>query len=128
MIDTTTERYEVVLTYGGAVEKQQYLARRENMDGSFSYFVLPMQYNYEGDDSNPDPEDWPWRDYRSDHWYDFGSDALRQPDDADSFDNNCAGCHFTAIASKAAMLRVGPRGRSSIPRARSTTTATAGRS
>jgi len=95
MINTTTERYEVVLTYGGAVEKQQYLARRENMDGSFSYFVLPMQYNYQGDASNPDPEDWPWRDYRSDHWYDFGSDALRQPGEADSFDNNCAGCHFT---------------------------------
>ena len=95
MIDGTTERYEVVLTYGGAVEKQQYLARRENTDGSFSYFVLPLQYNYQGDATNPDPEDWPWRDYRSDLWYDVGSDMLRQPDDADSFDNNCAGCHFT---------------------------------
>jgi predicted CXXCH cytochrome family protein len=97
MINGTTERYEVVLTYGGALEKQQYLARRENMDGSFSYFVLPLQYNYQGDDSDPnsDPDDWPWRDYRSDLWYDVGTDALHQPDHAESFDNNCAGCHFT---------------------------------
>jgi hypothetical protein len=79
MINGTTERYEVVLTYGGAVEKQQYLARSKNMDGSFSYFVLPLQYNYQGDASNPDPDDWPWRDYRSDLWYDVGTDALRQP-------------------------------------------------
>jgi predicted CXXCH cytochrome family protein len=95
MINGTTERYEVVLTYGGAVEKQQYLARSKNMDGSFSYFVLPLQYNYQGDASNPDPDDWPWRDYRSDLWYDVGTDALRQPENQESFDNNCAGCHFT---------------------------------
>jgi predicted CXXCH cytochrome family protein len=95
MINGTTERYEVVLTYGGAVEKQQYLARSTNMDGSFSYFFLPLQYNYQGDASNPDPDDWPWRDYRSDLWYDVGTDALRQPENQDSFDNNCAGCHFT---------------------------------
>jgi hypothetical protein len=97
MINGTTERYEVVLTYGGAVHKQQYLTRSENLDGSFSYFVLPLQYNYQGDDSDPDsdPEDWPWRDYRSNLWYDVGADTLRQPDDEESFDNNCAGCHFT---------------------------------
>lgn len=90
-----TERYDVVLTYGGAVHKQQYLMRRTNANGSFSYFVLPLQYNYQGDFSNPDPDDRPWRDYRSDLWFNFGTDSLRQPDDAESFDNNCAGCHFT---------------------------------
>ena len=43
-------RYDVVLTYGGALGKQQYLMRREtNRSGSFSYFVLPLQYNYRGD-------------------------------------------------------------------------------
>jgi predicted CXXCH cytochrome family protein len=91
----STQRYDVLLTYGGAMERQQYLTRRENADGSFSYFVLPLQYNYQGDPSNPDPDDWPWRDYRSDLWYDFGTDMLRQPENAESFDNNCAGCHFT---------------------------------
>jgi predicted CXXCH cytochrome family protein len=113
-----TQRYDVVLTYGGAVHKQQYLMRRTN-NGSFSYFVLPMQYNYQGEfpspDSDPDPDDWPWRDYRSDLWYDFNTDMLFDrcssttsttcsappPPNADesfnaeSFDNNCAGCHFT---------------------------------
>ncbi len=97
-----TQRYNVVLTYGGAVHKQQYLMRRTN-NGSLSYFVLPLQYNYQGDFANPDPDDWPWRDYRSDLWYDFGTDMLLDrsatADDesfnAESFDNNCAGCHFT---------------------------------
>lgn len=95
MNDGTTARYDVVLTYGGALGKQQYLMRRTKADGGFSYFVLPLQYNYQGDFANPDPDDWPWSDYRSDLWYDFGTDALRQPDNNESFDNNCAGCHFT---------------------------------
>jgi len=106
----TTTEYDVVLTYGGALGKQQYLMRRSNTDGSFSYFVLPLQYNYEGDVTNDDSDDWLWRDYRSDLWYDFGTDELRNrncdleappcpPSDEafneESFDNNCAGCHFT---------------------------------
>lgn len=95
MVDGTTERYDVVLTYGGVLGAQQYLTRRSNADGTFSYFVLPLQYNYRGDFSNPDFEDWPWRDYRSDLWYDFDADSLEQPAAAESFDNNCAGCHFT---------------------------------
>ena len=95
LVDGTTARYDVVLTYGGALGRQQYLTRRTNPDGSLSYFVLPLQFNYQGDFSNPNPEDWPWTDYRSDAWYDSGADALRQPDNAESFDNNCAGCHFT---------------------------------
>jgi predicted CXXCH cytochrome family protein len=97
--------YSVVLTYGGALGKQQYLTRRSNADGSFSYFVLPLQYNYEGDFDNGTEvgdgtsDDWPWRDYRSDLWYDFNTNMLRNPDLApipeESFDNNCAGCHMT---------------------------------
>ncbi len=95
MANGTTARYDVVLTYGGALGRQQYLTRRTNPNGSFSYFVLPLQYNYQGGFSNPDAADWPWSDYRSDLWYDFGTAALRQPNNAESFDNNCAGCHFT---------------------------------
>jgi predicted CXXCH cytochrome family protein len=95
MVDGTSARYDVVLTYGGALGRQQYLMRQTNVGGSFSYFVLPLQYNYEGDFANPDPDDWPWSDYRSDLWYEFSSDTLQQPENAESFDNNCAGCHFT---------------------------------
>jgi len=88
-------RYDLVLTYGGALYKQQYLIRRANSNGSFSYFVLPFEYNYQGAFSNPNPDDWPWRDYRSDQWFDFGSGQLTEPGNQESFDNNCAGCHFT---------------------------------
>jgi len=91
------QRYDVVLTYGGAIWKQQYLMRRTNANGSFSYFVLPVQYNYQGDFSNPNPADWPWRDYRSDQWFDFGSGAVVEPAGSESFDNNCAGCHMTGF-------------------------------
>ncbi len=104
--DAASVRYDVVLTYGGALGKQQYLMRRTNEGGSFSYFVLPLQYNYRGDFNNESPEDWPWRDYRSDLWYDFAGNVLTDrnapspsmDDDSfnhESFDNNCAGCHFT---------------------------------
>lgn len=100
-----SERFDVMLTYGGALGKQQYLSRRSNADGSLSYFLLPLQYNYDGDfdngslPGNASSDDWPWRDYRSDLWYDFGTDSLRDPSAApgseESFDSNCAGCHFT---------------------------------
>jgi predicted CXXCH cytochrome family protein len=90
-----TQRYDVMLTYGGALGKQQYLTRRENADGRLSYFLLPMQYNYQGDFTNPDPDDWPWRDYMSDQWFDFDNGLLAQPANQESFDNNCAGCHLT---------------------------------
>ena len=90
-------RYDVVLTYGGAVHRQQYLMRRTNLDGSSSYFVLPMVYNYQGDFSNPDSNDWPWRDYRSDQWFDFSAGLLTEPANQESFDSNCAGCHMTGF-------------------------------
>jgi hypothetical protein len=93
------QSYDAVLTYGGAIHRQQYLMRRTNADGRFSYFVLPVQFNYQGDDSDPnsDPDDWPWRDYRSDQWFDFASGSLTQPANSESFDNNCAGCHMTGF-------------------------------
>jgi predicted CXXCH cytochrome family protein len=100
----TPQVHEVALTYGGALGKQQYLMRRGD-PGSFSYFVLPLQYNYEGDSGNGtevgdgSSNDWPWRDYRSDLWFDFDNPSnpnpFIQPENDESFDNNCAGCHFT---------------------------------
>jgi predicted CXXCH cytochrome family protein len=96
-VNPEARRYDVVLTYGGSLYKQQYLTRRANSNGTLSYFVLPFQYNYQGDFSNPDPDDWPWRDYRSDQWFDFNSGLLTEPGNPESFDNNCAGCHFTGF-------------------------------
>ena len=98
---TTTKRYDVMLTYGGALGKQQYLTRRPTADDGWSYFVLPLQYNYEGDATNDSSDDWPWRDYRSDQWFDFGAGGtggagpFTEPPNEESFDNNCAGCHMT---------------------------------
>jgi predicted CXXCH cytochrome family protein len=98
---TTTVRYDVVLTYGGALGKQQYLMRRLTAGDGWSYFLLPLQYNYEGDATNDSSDDWPWRDYRSDQWFDFGAGGtggagpLTEPPNEESFDNNCAGCHFS---------------------------------
>ncbi len=89
--------YEVVLTYGGAVSKQRYLTRRANLDSSFSYYLLPLQHNVAGDDTLPSSDDWVWKDYRSQDWYDFAGSALGEPANAHAFDNNCAGCHMTGF-------------------------------
>ena len=86
--------FPVALTYGGALGRQQYIARRTHADGSYGYFVLPLQYNATGSMVAVDPNDWPYRDDHAERWYDFAASALRQPAAADSFDNQCAGCHL----------------------------------
>jgi predicted CXXCH cytochrome family protein len=89
--------YDVALTYGGMLSKQQYLMRRTNADQSVSYFVLPLQRNVNGDDTNPAPRDWVFADYHSEQWYDFADSKLREPEVTQAFDNQCAGCHFTGM-------------------------------
>jgi predicted CXXCH cytochrome family protein len=89
--------YSVALTYGGMLSKQHYLMRRANKDGSSSYFVLPLQRNVNGNDASPSPSDWAFRDYHSEQWYDFSKSSLREPDATQSFDAQCAGCHFTGM-------------------------------
>ncbi len=92
-----TRRYDAVLTYGGAVHKQRYLTRFTNEDGSYSYHMLMVQHNYEGDILFPDSNDWPWRDYHSERWYDHDAGLLIEPSNSKAFDSNCAGCHFTGF-------------------------------
>ncbi|HEX7477445.1 MAG TPA: cytochrome c3 family protein [Polyangiales bacterium] len=92
-----TAHYDVVLTYGGAVAKQRYLTRRTNTNGSFSYYLLPLQHNDAGDNSYPQSDDWVWKDYQSEQWYDFAASALIEPGNTHAFDNNCAGCHMTGF-------------------------------
>lgn len=89
--------YPVVLTYGGALHRQQYLTRRDTGDRSYGYFVLPLQWNAAGSEDFPAYGDWPWVDYRSSDYYDFATNSLQAPAAARSFDNDCAGCHFTGM-------------------------------
>lgn len=42
-------RYDVALTYGGALRRQQFITRRRHDGGTWSLFVLPMQLNHDGD-------------------------------------------------------------------------------
>jgi hypothetical protein len=89
--------YPVALTYGGAISKQQYITRRMNPNGTLSHFVLPLQYNLRALPASPSSDDWTWRDYRSQDWFDLTNATLREPPAAEAFDNNCAGCHFSGM-------------------------------
>ena len=93
-----TASYDVLMTYGGAVHKQRYMTRFTNPNGTFSYYILMVQYNYEGDVTYPSSNNWPWRDYHSERWYDFTNNLLIEPANSRAFDNSCAGCHFNGFA------------------------------
>ena len=55
--------------------KQQYLMRRRDNRQLQLFRAALWQYNYQGDESIHEiSDDWPWRDYRSDLWFDFLSD------------------------------------------------------
>ena len=92
-----TATYPVLLTYGGVAHRQDFLTRVSVGNGQSSVFVLPLQWNVEGTMGNAGFEDWPYRDLRSDQWYDYANNQLRRPDLTQSFDNQCAGCHFTGM-------------------------------
>jgi predicted CXXCH cytochrome family protein len=89
--------YPVTLSYGGALYGQRFLTRRTNANGSFSYYVLPLQFNTVGASASPSADDWPFRDEHSEQWYDFTHSRLTEPGNERAFDNNCAGCHFTGM-------------------------------
>lgn len=89
--------YPVALTYGGVLSKQQYITRSQNPNGQYSYYVLPLQFNIAGLDSYPSSDDWVWKDYRSEQWYEISSATLAVPAKTEAFDNRCAGCHLTGM-------------------------------
>jgi hypothetical protein len=97
-------RYDVALSYGGAGHRQVFITRVLR-DGDLVSFVLPIQHNFRGSWSFPSPADWPWREYELEQWFDRSTNALREPDDDESFDTDCAGCHFNGFS-----LRDGPGG------------------
>jgi len=86
-------RYDVALTYGGALRRQQFVTRLRNTNGSWSLYVLPLQFNHEADAASADPAARPWRDDRASRWYDLAAGTLRRPGGEAAFDNRCLGCH-----------------------------------
>ncbi|OGQ07522.1 MAG: hypothetical protein A3G32_01200 [Deltaproteobacteria bacterium RIFCSPLOWO2_12_FULL_40_28] len=85
--------YDVDLAYGGAVYKQRYLTRL-----AVSHAVLPLQYQQEGSESNSPRTRKVWRDYHGSYWYNETTQLFTTPANSKSFDNNCAGCHFTGYS------------------------------
>jgi len=89
--------YPVGLTYGGLLTRQHLLVPLDNADGTRTHQVLPFQRNLAGDDDRPSSDDWRFRDYHAERWYDFADSELREPDADQSFDVQCAGCHLTGF-------------------------------
>jgi predicted CXXCH cytochrome family protein len=91
---TGTATYEVEMTYGGGIYKQRYVT---NISGS--RYILPLQYNFQGQSDETQPYSrWVWQQYNAQNWYTESSPALKTPAKGKSFDNNCAGCHFTGFS------------------------------
>lgn len=93
-------RYDVALTYGGALHRQRFVTRIVNADGSRSLHLLPMQFNHDGDELRgaTRPLSAIWRDEGSAQWFDLGTGSLRAPSASASFDANCLGCHATGFS------------------------------
>jgi predicted CXXCH cytochrome family protein len=84
---------EMVLNYGGGLYKQRYLTR---IAGKESIYVLPLQFNAAGSESSSDRTRKVWRDYHLDHWWNTADNTFKTvPAAANSFDFQCAPCHYT---------------------------------
>lgn len=93
-------KYYASFTFGGhGVYKERWVTR-VSTDGSHdptpggasSYYILPLQY----DENLPDEVE-PFHPYNAANWGPptVADGAAVRPAQAKSFDNNCAGCHFT---------------------------------
>ncbi len=95
--------YEVVLTYGGGLYKQHYLTRIGQ-----STYLLPVQFQHEGDEASADRTRRVWFDYHMDRWggfadvSDVSSFLLESPAVDHSFDANCGACHLTGYTLESA--------------------------
>jgi hypothetical protein len=97
-----TKTYPVEFSYGGGLYKQRYLAKLA--DGS--RYILPIQYNTQaaaglaGAEPAAPQSRWVWQQYNVANWYVENTvtptlSHLKEPAVEKSFDNACAGCHFT---------------------------------
>ncbi|ORJ58592.1 hypothetical protein [Geothermobacter hydrogeniphilus] len=83
---TTTRNYKVLLTYGGEANyKQRYVVTGIGA----SKHISPIQYNDKGTGADQ------WVAYHAERWFNTTTNSLAEPPAEESFDGNCAGCHFT---------------------------------
>lgn len=100
LVAMETAEYKIMFTYGGERNYKQRYVLAGAMLGA-SKHISPLQYNdkWAGyvDPINPTAPDlnYKWVNYHAERWYDLGDDELAMPGSKDSFDGNCAGCHFT---------------------------------
>lgn len=100
LVAVETAQYQIMFTYGGERNYKQRYVLTGAMLGA-SKHISPLQYNdkWAGyvDPINPTTPDlnYKWVNYHAERWYDLGDDELAMPGSKDSFDGNCAGCHFT---------------------------------
>lgn len=91
-----TMTFDVVLTYGGGLYKQRYMTR---VPGYEAIYMLPLQFNPAGSDSSTDRVRKVWRDYHLDWWWNAGTSTFRTvPAAANSFDFQCAPCHYNGYS------------------------------
>jgi hypothetical protein len=92
-----TAKFQAELSYGGGIYKQRYVAK---IGGS--RFILPIQFNTQGLDPSAPFDRWVWQGYNVSHWYTESTGTIKLPPAERSFDNMCAGCHFTGYKIDAA--------------------------
>lgn len=91
---------EAMLTYGGGVYKQRYMT---SFGASESLYLLPLQFQPEGDEASTDRTRKVYRDYHLDFWLTIdavtpANTVLKSlPAPSKNFDINCASCHFTGF-------------------------------
>jgi hypothetical protein len=106
LVAAETARYKILFSYGGERNyKQRYVlvadSGNQGAPLGASKHISPLQYNdrWSGyvDPTSPTTPDlnYKWVNYHPERWYDLDDDALVTPGSKDSFDGNCAGCHFT---------------------------------
>lgn len=131
-----TAQYKILFSYGGEKNyKQRYvLADDNNNTGKLlgaSKHISPLQYNdkwsgYVDPTSTATPDlNYKWVNYHGERWYNLTDSALTSPGSKDSFDGNCAGCHFTGyqIALNGAGEEIADAVETSMVRSTSTATA-----
>lgn len=105
------QTHEIAMTYGGGLYKQRYMTKV----GS-SLYMIPLQYNTAGSESSTARTRKVWRDYHLDWWVNgiFGAGQFNAatgapttpaamtfktiPAAANSFDVQCAPCHYNGYS------------------------------
>jgi hypothetical protein len=90
-------RYPLVLSVGGVLSYQQFVARAALPGGGFTHWVLPFSYQLAGDDQRPSSRDFVWVAYRAEDFFDPVQKTLRAPPNEQAFDRQCVGCHATGV-------------------------------